>query len=478
MLETRGLRPARRGAAECPRRRHRVNRRCVVAERPVQRLKSEMSQRDLFTDERRLFEELCRIEWLEAGFRRVKQNKGSPGVDGVTIAEFESRLDEELGRLQGDLESWRYKPSAVRRVEIPKPGGRGIRLLGVPTVRDRVVHATLKLLLEPIFEPLFCAHSYGFRPGRNQGQAVEAARKLVAGGKPYVVDLDLSKFFDRIHHDRLIARLGQRVADKSIVRLIGLILRSGIMAHGLVTPSTEGAVQGSPLSPLLSNIVLDELDKELERRGLEFCRFADDCNIFVRTPKAAERVMASVSGYIEKRLKLVVNRDKSQVARSDRVKFLGMTIVGATIAISRQALQRAMDKVKELTPRGTHQRLEATIAEINRWYVGWSSYFAMTYYPAQLKKIEAHIRRRLRSRLVDQQKSQRNLLRKLVKRGVPRPQAAQAVYSHKARWALSNTRAVNKAYPPGWFTGQMGQVIRSDKQLAHWFDVTQWIPLA
>ena len=288
----------------------------------------------------------------------MKKNKGSPGVDGVTIAEFESRLTEELSRLKEELESWTYKPSPVRRVEIPKPGGKGIRLLGVPTVRDRVVHATLKELLEPIFEPLFSDHSYGFRPERNQRQAVEAAREIVAGGKPYVVDIDLSKFFDRIHHDRLIARLSQQVADKRILRLIGLLLRSGIMANGLVTPSTEGAVQGSPLSPLLSNIVLDELDKELERRGLEFCRFADDCNIFVKTPKAAERVMESVSGYIEKRLKLVVNQDKSQVARSDRVKFLGMTIVGKTIAISHKALQTAMAKVKELTPRGTHLTLE------------------------------------------------------------------------------------------------------------------------
>jgi hypothetical protein len=245
-----------------------------------------------------------------------------------------------------------------------------------------------------------------------------------------------------------------------------------------VTPSTEGAVQGSPLSPLLSNIVLDELDQELEPRGLEFCRFADDCNIFVRTPKAAERVMASIGGYIEKRLKLVVNREKSQVARSDRVKFLGLTIVGDTLAISRKALQAAMDKVKELTPRGTHLTLEASIERINSWYVGWSSYFAMTYYPAQLKKIEAHIRRRLRSRLVDQQKSKRNLFRKLVKRGVPRRQAAGAVFSNNGRWALSHTFAVERAYPVGWFIGELGQAISSDKQLPHWFEASRWIRLA
>ena len=437
-----------------------------------------MRQRDLFIEGLRLFEELCTIERLEAGFRRVKKNKGSPGVDGVTIAEFESSLIEELSQLKEELESWSYKPSPVRRVEIPKPGGKGIRLLGVPTVRDRVVHATLKAMLEPIFEPLFSDHSYGFRSERNQRQAVEAARRIVAGGKPCVVDIDLSKFFDRIHHDRLIARLSQQVADKRILRLIGLLLRSGIMANGLVTPSTEGAVQGSPLSPLLSNIVLDELDKELERRGLEFCRFADDCNIFVKTPKAAQRVMESVSGYIEKRLKLVVNQEKSQVARSDRVKFLGMTIVGKTIAISHKALQTAMAKVKELTPRGTHLTLEKTLEEINSWYVGWAGYFEMTYYPAQLKKIEAHIRRRLRSRLVDQQKSKRNLHRKLIKRGVSRRQSANAVFSNRKRWALSHTFAVTKAYPVGWFIGEMGQAIRSDRQLPHWFELRLWISLA
>ncbi len=437
-----------------------------------------MRQRDLLIDETRLFDELCTVERLSVGFKRVKKNKGSPGVDGVRIEDFGANLDEELRRLKEELESWTYKPSPVRRVEIPKAGGKGIRLLGVPTVRDRVVHATLKELLEPIFEAQFSTHSYGFRPGRNQRQAVEAAREIVAGGKPYVVDIDLSKFFDRIHHDRLITGLSQYVPDKAILRLIGKLLRSGIMENGLVTPSTEGAVQGSPLSPLLSNIVLDELDKELERRGLEFCRFADDCNIFVKSPKAAERVMKNVSGYIEKRMKLVVNQEKSQVARSDRVKFLGMTIVGKMIAISHKALQKAMEKVKELTPRGTHRTLEKTMEEINSWYIGWSGYFSMTYYPSQLKKIEGHIRRRLRARIIDQQKSRRNLYRKLVKRGVSRGQAARTVFTNNKRWKLSNTFAVNKGYPVSWFIGEKGQAIRSDKELPHWLEIHHWLSLA
>ncbi len=228
-------------------------------------------------EEPRLFENLCSSLYLGIGFILVKRNRGKPGIDGVSIADFEANLDEELSQLQQELSNWTYQPSPVRRVEIPKPGGKGMRLLGIPTVRDRVVQATLKLLLEPIFDPHFSPHSYGFRPGRSQHQAVEAAQRIVNSGKPYVVDIDLSKFFDRIHHDRLIARMGEKVTDKRILRLVGLMLRSGIMINGVVIPSQEGAMQGGPLSPLLSNIVLDELDQELERRGLEFCRFADDC---------------------------------------------------------------------------------------------------------------------------------------------------------------------------------------------------------
>ncbi len=280
-----------------------------------------MNESDLLMEEPSLFDQLCSRFTLRAGFERVKKNQGKPGVDGVSIADFETGLDEELSQLQQELTAWTYQPSPVRRVEIPKPGGKGKRLLGIPTVRDRVVQATLKMLLEPIFDPHFSPHSYGFRPGRSQHQA---AQEIENSGKPYVVDIDLSQFFDRIHHDRLIARMGQKISDKRILRLIGIMLRSGVMINGVVNPSKEGAVQGGPLSPLLSNIVLDELDQELEKRGLEFCRFADDCNLFVKSQKAADRVMDKVSQFIERKLKLKVNRDKSQVAKSDKVKFFGI----------------------------------------------------------------------------------------------------------------------------------------------------------
>jgi group II intron reverse transcriptase/maturase len=431
-----------------------------------------MKQRELFVDDRSLFERLCSIETLEQGFKAVRKNRGAPGIDGVTIKAFEQDLDKELTRLKRELERWKYKPAPVRRVEIPKPGkDAGVRLLGVPCIRDRVVQSALKLILEPILDPTMSDNSYGFRPGRNQRQAVEAAQRIAKTGKEYVVDIDLAKFFDKVHHDRLISRLSTLIPDKRILRLIGMILRSGVMDNGVVSSTQEGTPQGGPLSPMLSNIVLDELDKELERRGLEFCRFADDCNVFVSSQKAADRVMKSVCKFIESKMKLEVNRNKSKVALTKYVKFLGMTIIAGTIAISVVSMQRAMDKVKQLTPRGTHMELEATIKRINKWYIGWSGYYRMTQYPSQLRKIEAHIRRRLRSRLIDQQKRRRYLFNKLVKCGVSVRLASKTVFSNKGRWALSSTYAAHKAYPNRWFISKMNQKIRSNEKHQHWFSI-------
>jgi RNA-directed DNA polymerase len=422
-------------------------------------------------------EEICKISNLLEAFTLVKRNKGAPGVDGITIEKFESNLIENIQQLRESILNWKYKPTPVKRVEIPKPDGKGTRLLGIPIVKDRILHMAIKMVLEPIIDPTFSENSFGFRPGRNQQQAVQKARDIVSAGNEYVVDIDLSKFFDRINHDRLIHRLKTYVKDNRILRIIGTILRSGIMTDGIVTVPSEGSVQGSPLSPLLSNVVLDELDKELERRGLQFCRYADDSNIFVKSLKAAERVMGSIKKFIENKLKLKVNEEKSRVAKSNKVKFLAMTIVNAAIAISKKALDKAMEKVKELTPRRTHIPLEQTMEAINKWFQGWAAYFKMTQYPAQLKKIEAHIRRRLRARIVRQQKKKRYLFHKLIKLGVNKRMAANTAYSNHKTWVLSHTKALEQAYSVEWFTDRMGQKIFSNLNLPEWLGIEEWVKL-
>jgi RNA-directed DNA polymerase len=422
-------------------------------------------------------EEICDLSNLLKAFKLVKRNKGAPGIDGITIEEYETNLITNIKQLKTEVLEWTYQPSPVRRVEIPKPDGKGVRLLGIPIVKDRLLHMAIKLVLEPLIDPTFSENSFGFRPGRNQRQAVEKAREIISAGNEYVVDIDLSKFFDRINHDRLIHRLKSYIEDKRILRLIGMILRSGVMSEGILTTSSEGSVQGSPLSPLLSNVVLDELDKELERRGLHFCRYADDSNIFVKTPRAAERVMQSIKKFIEGKLKLKVNEDKSKTAKADQVKFLAMTIVNGAIAISKKALDKAMEKVKELTPRGSSLSIEQTMEAINRWYQGWGTYFKMTQYPAQLRKIEAHIRRRLRARLVKQQKRRRHLYHKLTKRGISKSRARETAYSDKGTWAISHTWSLSKAYSIDGFVNTMGQKIFSTLNLPGWNGIDVWVKL-
>jgi len=424
-----------------------------------------------------LFKTICAPGTLLEAFKSVKRNKGSPGIDGVTIERYEENLEENIQQLGQEVLNWKYKPTPVRRVEIPKPGGKGMRMLGVPIVKDRVLHMAIKMVLEPIIDPTFSENSFGFRPGRNQQQAVKQAQKIVQSGKEFVVDIDLSKFFDRINHDRLIYRLKSHINDPRILRLIGMILRGGIMIDGVKTPSEEGSVQGSPLSPLLSNVVLDELDKELEKRNLEFCRFADDCNIFARTQRGAERIMESIKKFIEKKLKLKVNEEKSKTRKSNEVKFLGMTIIEGTIAIAKATYNKAMEKVKSLIPRGSHLPIEKAMKEVNTWYRGWASYFKMTQYPFQLQLIEAHIRRRFRARIVYQQKKKRNLLALLLKRGIKKKSAAKTVYSNRGIWNLSHTPALDKAYSIEWFVKQAGQIIISNTLMKHWFEIKKRVRL-
>jgi group II intron reverse transcriptase/maturase len=420
-----------------------------------------------------LFDEIINFEQLQMSFRAVRKNKGSAGIDGKTVEVFENNLNEELTQLHQELMSWSYEPMPVRRVEIPKPHGKGTRSLGVPTVRDRVVQTSIKMTLEPILDPTFSDSSFGFRPGRSQHQALLQAQAIVKTGKSFVVDIDLSKFFDRINHDRIISRLREHTDDKRLLRLIGCTLRSGVLINGAFEATTEGSVQGSPLSPLLSNLILDELDKELESRGLEFCRFADDCNIFVKTEVAATRVMSSVSRFIESKLKLVINKEKSKVAESRFVKFLGMTITGDAIAISKKALEAAYDKVKQLTPRGTHETIEARVNRINEWYRGWSNYFCLTQFPVQFESIEAHLRRRLRAMLISQHHRRRFLYKKLRDRGASHRQAAVA-YTHRRTWALSITKAAHTAWPNEWFSKELGLASALDNHQKHWFKLKRW----
>ena len=433
-----------------------------------------MEQRNLEYKNEKLFEQITSVGQLKIAYKAVKANGGAPGIDGISVEDYGEELEEELSKLSVEVRAWTYRPQAVRRVRIPKPGKKNEeRLLGIPCVRDRVLQYSLKMTLEGIFNGGFSKHSYGFMPGRSQRDAVQAAKELVKSGKGWVVDIDSEKFFDRINHDRLIHLLRRKVEDKRVLRLIGEILRCGIMDNGKRLPSREGAVQGSPLSPLLSNIVLDEFDKELEKRDLAFCRYADNCNIFVRSERAGHRVKESITRYVEGKLKLKINKSKSQVALSKAVTFLGMTILGGMMVIASKSKDRAMETVRSLTPRGTNRPIERQIEQINLWYVGWSGYFGMTETPSQLKAIEAHIRRRLRSQLIGAQKRKRYLLRKLIKMGSNKAQTVRTIYSNQGRWRLSHTAVIEKAWSRHWFEGR-GLKIVSDEQRPHWQGLGVW----
>jgi len=431
-----------------------------------------MTQLTLHRQNKDQFEEITSCDQLSEAWKLVKRNGGAAGVDGVDLIEFANNLKEEIVNLSSELRDWKYHPQPVRRVEIPKPGSNEKRKLGIPTVRDRIVQQSIRLSLEPLYEPEFSNSSYGFRPNRGQQEAVAAAQNILRSGKEIVVDVDLEKFFDRINHDRLIERLKPKV-DKQVLRLIGMILRSGVM-HGANYEATRvGSPQGSPLSPLLSNIVLDELDKELERRGLEFCRYADDAKIFVKSYSAGNRVMRSVSQFIEKKLKLTVNQAKSKVEQASKVTFLGFVITRKSIIISKKSMVQARAKLRELIPRRTHKQLDEQIEKLNQWYTGWANYYKLTNFPYQLHTIEGHIRRRLRAQLVSQSKRRRFMVRKLIRRGVKKTTAWRTIYLAKRKtWRLSNTPAITKAWSNAWFRDQGLKVI-SSQRLGHWQPVSR-----
>jgi len=404
-----------------------------------------------------LMERICEPHNLVRALSRVCRNGGSPGVDGMTVEELRKQFSRWLPIVREELLCGRYRPSAVKRVEIPKANG-GVRRLGVPTVRDRLVQQAVLQVLQPLWDASFSEHSYGFRPGRSAHDAVRQAEKHVRSGLRWVVDLDLEKFFDRVNHDRLMHALGQRIGDKRLLRLIGSFLRAGVLENGMVSPAVEGTPQGGPLSPLLSNIVLDELDRELTRRGHAFLRYADDVTIFVRSEQAGLRVLASVTRYVEKRLKLRVNAEKSAVGQPRERELLGFTFAhGKTWAAtpSPTARLRLRRRVRELTKRDRGVRVERMVRELATYLRGWAGYFGLNGLPRVLRDEDCWIRRRLRSYLWCQWKTGRNRYRELTRRGVSPSDARAAAGRQRGAWRMSHSRELQQALPNSFFD-QMG----------------------
>jgi RNA-directed DNA polymerase len=393
-----------------------------------------------------LMEEVCERENLVRAWQRVRGNKGAPGVDGMSIDDARGYLREHWPGLRSQLLAGAYQPLPVKRVEIPKPDG-GVRKLGVPCVVDRLIQQALLQVLQKRWDPTFSEHSYGFRPGRSAHQAVAQAQRYVAEGYGVVVDLDLEKFFDRVNHDGLMARVAARVADKRALKLIRAFLNAGVMENGLVHPVDEGTPQGGPLSPLLSNLVLDDLDKELARRGLRFCRYADDCNIYVRSRRAGERVMASVSRFLTNKLKLKVNEAKSAVACPGERKFLGFSISndGSERRIAPKALDTFKARVRDTTRRTRGKSLPQVVEELRPYLIGWRSYFGFCQTPRVLTHLEAWIRRRLRMYLWRQWQNGHNRFKELRRRGVSQFHAAVAAGSPTGFWRMSGHPAVQMA---------------------------------
>jgi len=400
-----------------------------------------------------LMEEVCERENCRQALARVKANKGSPGVDGRTVHDLPGYLKQHWPAIREQLLSGTYKPQPVKRVEIPKPDG-GVRKLGIPTVLDRFIQQAVMRVLQRRWDRTFSEHSYGFRPGRSAHQAVEAAQQYIAEGYRWVVDLDLEKFFDRVSHDKLMARIAKRVSDKRLLKLIRAFLKAGVMEGGLVSPVDEGTPQGGPLSPLLSNIVLDEFDRELKRRGLRFARYADDSNIYVRSRRAGERVMESMTRFITTQLKLKVNRQKSTVARPWQRKFLGFSFTvnrEPKRRIAPKAVLRFKERIRELTSRTRGVSIERMAEDVAQYQRGWIGYFGKCETPSVLASLEEWVRRRLRSAIWKQWKRGTVRFAELRKRGVGKDLAAQTAGSAHGPWRLANSPALAIALPNAYF---------------------------
>ncbi len=398
-------------------------------------------------------------------YERVVDNAGAPGVDGLAVAELKPWLKAHWVSVRRALLAGEYIPAAVRKVEIPKPQG-GVRILGIPTVVDRLIQQALHQVLQPLFEPEFSASSYGFRPGRNAHQAVEAARSYVAEGKRWVVDLDLEKFFDRVNHDVLMARVARKVEDKRVLKLIRRYLEAGLMEGGVASARTEGTPQGGPLSPLLSNILLTDLDRELEKRGHRFCRYADDCNIYVGSERAGQRVMAAVTAFLERRLKLKVNAEKSAVARPWQRKFLGYSMTSnrePKLRIAEPSRKRFAEKVRKALKGARGRNLKRVIADLNPLLRGWIAYFRLTAVKGVLEELDGWIRRKLRTLLWRQWKRNHARAQNLMRAGLREARAWQSATNGRGPWWNGGASHMNAAFPKSWFD-RLGLVSLLDTQ--------------
>lgn len=404
----------------------------------------------------RLMDMILERENLIRAWKRVCDNKGAPGVDGMKIEQLWDYLKGHWPTIKQDLLNATYKPQPVRRVEIPKPDGGGVRLLGIPTVLDRLIQQAISQVLSRIWEPFFSEYSYGFRPGRTAHQAVMQGKRYMANGYTYVVDMDLSKFFDRVNHDRLMSRLAGRIEDKRVLKLIRGYLRCGVMIAGVSVRSEEGTPQGGPLSPLLSNIVLDELDKELEERGHRFVRYADDFMIYCKSKRAAERVKQSITKFLSAKLKLLVNQDKSAVSRPWLRKFLGFTYFQmcgqSKVRIHTKSLKRFKDRIREVTSRSRGKSLKQVINELNQYFLGWWGYFRLTEAKSFLKGLKIWIMRRLRSLVWKQWKNPKTRVNNLKKLGIGYEDAMLCGNARKKYWHMSKIKWVAIAMPASYFT--------------------------
>nr|WP_231971804.1 group II intron reverse transcriptase/maturase [Sulfurifustis variabilis] len=381
-------------------------------------------------------EEVVARENLQRALKRVKQNKGSPGVDGMRVDQLPDHLREHWPSLRAQLLEGRYRPQPVKRQMIPKPGG-GERMLGIPTVLDRFIQQAILQVLQPRFDPTFSEHAYGFRPGRRAQDAILAAQRYVEGGRHFVVDIDLEKFFDRVNHDVLMGRLAKRIADKRMLALSRRYLEAGIMANGVAVERHEGTPQGGPLSPLLANVLLDEVDKELERRGHAFCRYADDCNVYVRSKRAGERVMQALKRHYA-RLRLRINETKSAVAEPWGRPFLGYTFWRnrhgeVRRAVAEKALTAARARIRLITCRNGGRRMGTLVEELKTFLVGWKEYFRLVQVQRPLRDLDKWVRRRLRAAQLTQWKRGTTVYRELRARGVPMRRAQEAA-AHATRW--------------------------------------------